>query len=153
MVKRYVSWTDYLNALEITLQDVLKDGADKFTFVAGISRGGLIPATLFSHRLVLPLISIDPNFSFKSPRRGRGLLVDDISDSGNTFSRVIKENADWVNWKVAAPYYKSSTVTLPHYSSTLVSPEEWVVFPYESDFDQPLLSFTERRNGSLLSQS
>lgn len=144
MVKRIIDWSDYLSDLEVVYQQVAKE-LPSFTFVAGPSRGGLIPAVLFSHRLDLPMVIFNPREvgGLNSKCSGMGLLLDDISDSGQTLLSIQKAHPR-VDWVVATPYMKVTTAAPPRYYSKVVKENEWLVFPYELDANFPLTSFSSR---------
>ena len=70
-------------------------------FLVGIGRGGLVPAAYLSHRIAMPLLSVDissgePGFAGELLEKLRGklaageriLIVDDINDSGNTIASL-----------------------------------------------------------------
>ncbi len=116
--------------------------------VAGISRGGLLPALILSHLLKLPLMSID--YSSKSgegddknhtnelplvsPDSGNMLVVDDICDSGKTMKEVVSHFQQYVDTYTAVLYYKFQIKPLvcPDYVwRTLLPDSDWVVFPFE----------------------
>lgn len=70
---------------------------DKFKpqFIIGITRGGLIPATMLSHRLDCPLLTYDPLYDDISKlrcsfERNSILIVDEINDSGTTINSIRK---------------------------------------------------------------
>lgn len=79
------------------------------SYIIGLTRGGLIPATILSHKLDLPLHPL--NISLRDDNRVENklwmcedaiqyksiLIVDDINDSGATF-RTLKEN-----WEKSIP--------------------------------------------------
>lgn len=144
MVKRIISWEDYLADLESVYQQVIKE-ASTFKFVAGPARGGLIPAVMFSHRLDLPIVIFNPREpgGLTAKCIGMGLLLDDISDTGQTLLAIQKANPR-VDWVIATPYTKATTAAPPRYFSKVVKDDEWLVFPYETDPDYPLLSFSSR---------
>ena len=90
--KVYITWEEIESlvddlALELHLKNI------KFTKIHGLSRGGLIPAVLLSHKLSIPYTdSIDENT----------LVVDDICDSGETLVNLIST----INVKTAVLHYK-----------------------------------------------
>src|SRR5687767_14216364 len=70
-------------------------------FLVGIGRGGLVPAAYLSHRVGIPMLSVDissgvPGFAAElvvqlaaKLRTGRRILiVDDINDSGSTLASL-----------------------------------------------------------------
>lgn len=132
-------------------------------FIVGLSRGGLIPATVLSHMTDIPLFPV--KYSSKS---GNGdnknhdnelpaiapwfskdelgepllnvptlLIMDDISDSGNT----LREVSDHYRSKghrvyTAALYYKELTnaVIVPDIIwNTIPEDFDWIIFPWERD--------------------
>lgn len=71
------------------------------TLLVGIGRGGLAPAVFLSHRLALPLVSVDhsakiaefgaalvPVLAARTHAGDRVLLVEDINDSGKTIGEI-----------------------------------------------------------------
>ena len=118
--KIQVSWWD--------MSDIIKDLAEKIPFevplidsIYGIPRGGLIPAVILSHKLGLPLVDII----------GRNtLVVDDMSDSGVTLSKMPGQFT-------AVLFHKPHTSCFtPNVWSRLHEGDEWLVFPWE-EFDSP----------------
>ena len=94
-----------------------------FKSVYGIPRGGLVVAVALSHHLDLPLEIETQDISQDT------LVVDDISDSGNTLC-VLGEKLAFKPI-VAAIFYNKSTRRMPDYA--LREKTEWVVFPWETD--------------------
>ena len=128
------------------------------THVVGIARGGLIPATLIAKHLnVREVISLGlksyndgDDYETREPvpevyqhinqcfqiSRGtsRVLIVDDITDKGNTFnfiSRYLHDMSMAINFYTAALFYKESSTYTPTYTHTEVPDDEWLVFPWE----------------------
>lgn len=84
MDKIYMTWEQFDFAVEHIYDKLLARGKLRdISSVYGIPRGGLPLAVALSHKLQKPLIS-----SEEFMRGGRILLVDDISDSGNTLARL-----------------------------------------------------------------
>ena len=87
--KAYVSWED----IELDVEKIVAQLSD-VDYVVGIPRGGLIIAVMISHRLGIKHMTIDhleklEEFGLDIDKK-RILVVDDISDSGQTLKRVIK---------------------------------------------------------------
>lgn len=116
----------------------------KLNLIVGIARGGLIPATLLSHKLNVPMRVISAR-SYEGTRRtlqkpteiigwepdyrDRGtLFVDDIVDTGETFDAVRRLHP--MAWMI-------SLVTKRPYNQDLffaqVDKDVWVKFPWEGD--------------------
>ena len=117
-----VSWWD--------MSDLIKDLTEKIPLevpladsIYGVPRGGLIPAVMLSHALDLPLVDII----------GRNtLVVDDMSDSGVTLSKMPGQFT-------AVLYHKPHTSCFtPNVWSKLHEGDEWLVFPWEK-FDAPTI--------------
>ena len=120
-----------------------------FTHVIGISRGGLLPATVISYALdtkllVLGLNSYDDggqtdkmelvqDIDFnKLPEDSRLLIVDDKIDTGNTIDYVkerIGNKFKLVRY-VTLFAEKSAKDKVDHYG-VLVPDETWIDFPWE----------------------
>jgi hypothetical protein len=140
--KMILDWPAYLEAIKrIFAQIALKN--EKFDIVVGLSRGGLIPAVMFSHTFNIPMISFNPHLLHVngSPRAPinldispaiirRILIIDDISDSGKTLNKSIKffENCGFIV-KTATVYTNEKTCCIPNF--TLCTMNNWVTFPYE----------------------
>lgn len=72
--------------------------------LVGVGRGGLVPAVYLSHRLNLPMLSIDyssasadaalDDVAARSAAGSRLLIVDDINDSGGTITALRRLLAD-----------------------------------------------------------
>ena len=117
-----VSWWD--------MSDLIKDLTEKIPLevpladsIYGVPRGGLIPAVMLSHALDLPLVDTI----------GRNtLVVDDMSDSGVTLSKMPGQFT-------AVLYHKPHTSCFtPNVWSKLHEGDEWLVFPWEK-FDAPTI--------------
>tara|TARA_Y100000310_G_scaffold314613_1_gene364152 strand:+ start:280 stop:801 length:522 start_codon:yes stop_codon:yes gene_type:complete len=128
-----------------------------FKHIIGISRGGLIPATLLSKYLNVrevlsvgirsyedgdnyasrqskPLVYQDILYSAPQIFRGEPvLLVDDISDKGNTFKYIVDKikSAGHVELYTASIFIKDKTTYRPDFYEKKLPDNEWVIFPWE----------------------
>ena len=99
-----LSWSD-IEALSIAIADEIAAAHGPFdadTLVVGVSRGGLIPATLVAHRLGLRKVGALGLMSYSDGVDGEqgamvrygaaperpALIIDDIIDSGRTLEAV-----------------------------------------------------------------
>jgi xanthine phosphoribosyltransferase len=131
----------------------IKDAAHILTYqaalhevslVIGIARGGLIPATMLSHNLNVPMVNIsatsymgrvkmetvkldiNENVLRAALKAGsKALIVDDIIDSGDTFREL---HSTFPDAKYASLVTKRHTTAF-HYIR--VPKEVWVKFPWE----------------------
>jgi len=89
MVKsQYVSWNEIENTVQVISNKILKSSKN-FSSITTISRGGLIPSRLLADLLGIEKIFVDQNIISSD-----SLFVDDIFDSGKTFSDVISRVKD-----------------------------------------------------------
>lgn len=122
-------------------------------FVIGIGRGGLVPAVFISHRLNLPMLSIDhsskePGFAdellgkvaAKSAAGTKLLFIDDINDSGGTIDyirRILAQNGcDHGNLRFAVLLNNlRSKVEVDYWSQVIdrAADKRWFVFPWEAE--------------------
>ena len=89
MVKsQYVSWNEIEKTVQIISNKISKSSKN-FSSITTISRGGLIPSRLLADSLGIEKIFVDQNIISSD-----SLFVDDIFDSGKTFSDVISKVKD-----------------------------------------------------------
>jgi len=131
--------------------DLVRAGAWQPDFVVGIGRGGLVPAVYISHRLGLPMLSIDhsarvPGFAeellgkvAQKSADTRLLFVDDINDSGGTLDEIrhlLTNNGCHVdNLRFATLLTNSrSRASVDYWSRTIdrAVDKRWFVFPWEA---------------------
>jgi len=111
-----VSWEYYEHLVDKVYNKIPKN---KYGNIAGIPRGGLIPAVMLSHKMDIPLIDLE--YVEKDT-----LIVDDICDTGITLEKVKK-------YDVATIFLRRTSQTKPKYYSELLYGDEWILFPYEID--------------------
>ena len=90
--------------------------------IYGIPRGGLPLAVKLSHLLELPLV-LNPKQIGKNT-----LVVDDISDTGETLFKLLK---DKMPFGVVTLFLKRTSKFKPIFHCRKVD-KEWVVFPWET---------------------
>ena len=89
MVKsQYVSWNEIEKTVQIISNKISKSSKN-FSSITTISRGGLIPSRLLADSLDIKKIFVDQNIISSD-----SLFVDDIFDSGKTFSDVMSKATD-----------------------------------------------------------
>jgi len=141
-----VSWKQ-LHDLTNQLADKIAADNHKIDLIVGIARGGLTISHIVSDFLQLSVASftissykdlVQQELSEITYHVGANLsgkhilLIDDISDTGKTFTRGIhylKElGAEQVT--TASPFIRVGSTYLPNYH-ILEMKDEWVVFPYD----------------------
>jgi len=85
---QYVSWNEIENIVQILSNKIFKYSKN-FSSITTISRGGLIPSRLLADSLGIEKIFVDQNIISSD-----SLFVDDIFDSGKTFSDVMSKTTD-----------------------------------------------------------
>lgn len=112
--KIILSWEDVTELVNVLCEKITHD-LPNIDSVYGIPRGGLIPATLVSHKLNLPYSNVMlPNT----------LVIDDICDSGVTIRDSIGVNT-------ATLYYKPNDIAKPTIFAEEIITSKWVIFPWE----------------------
>lgn len=148
-------WTDIKDACQ-ALASEIRDQQLDINYVVGVTRGGLAPAVVISHMLDIPTIPVsysshtgkgDNKFydddlpdlqsiidkEQRLPGKPAILIVDDISDSGETFADLHKIYME--------RGHKVYTLTLYHKEGSVFSPDfiwqqipkdaGWITFPWE----------------------
>lgn len=152
---RFLSWNDIIAAISSNIR-VLRAYNYHPRQIVGIARGGLIPATMMSHALKVPLRTINVRSyndvhdqldsvhvtnsttgkllvmdDLESLNNVHTLFVDDLWDSGNTHQALssLFPNAVFTNL-----YYKDRgdrSHFIVNYPGQPLDKDKWVVFPWE----------------------
>mgnify|MGYP003630627082 CR=1 FL=1 len=96
-------------------------------FVTGIPRGGLIPAVLVSHKFKIPYIGLEAAKTLPGALKKEVLVLDDISDSGNTLKQIERHN--FITATLAVRY---NSLYIPTYIGTTIRDDHWLEFPWEN---------------------
>ena len=155
MKKVYYSW----DHIDIACTDIYKDiVSDSFKpdLIIGLTRGGLVPATILSHKFDVPMdtikLSLRDHISKGGLYKDYGLpqanilIVDDINDTGATIKHLkeVWEHNLMTNWyelwhkKVRFATIVdnvSSQARVDYRYITINKAEEdvWIVYPWEKD--------------------
>ena len=118
--KVYVSWKDLEEFIDSLIEEMNKQNF-KPTGVYGIPRGGLIPATLISYKLDIPLLM----------NASKGcLIVDDFADSGRTLLHFTENDTQFNKYFIATMFYHERSIVKPNYYKFMKN-DKWIVFPWE----------------------
>ena len=116
-----IEWSDVEDLVDI-LAEGIANNIDGIKFIHGLSRGGLIPAVMLSHKLNIPMTEVPHTYG-----SWQVLIVDDIADSGHTL-----RHWDMNGYQTAVLHYKPKTSkTIPTIWSTQHETGEWIVYPWE----------------------
>ena len=86
--EQHVSWSE-IDLLIEQLYDLILKSKRKFSSIATLSRGGLVPSRLLADHLGIEKIFVDEKVISTD-----SLVVDDIFDSGKTFDKVVSKSED-----------------------------------------------------------
>jgi len=148
--KQYYSYDEIHKFCEV-LAHRLK--GSHFDSVVGVSRGGLVPATIIAeymnvrHLRTVGVHSYQLNgmstggkavlYQSCSPYlSGRVLVIDDISDTGNTFKFLkdhFSKNNSIDEIVTCSLFVRRSSSFIPDYYHTDIIGKDWIVFPWEPD--------------------
>ncbi|PJJ55750.1 phosphoribosyltransferase [Compostimonas suwonensis] len=147
--REILAWDDFATASRDLARTVLASGFAPDVVIA-IARGGLLLAGAISYalgtkncgsinvefytgvdeRLPEPVLSA-PMLDAPALAGKRVLIVDDVSDSGETLAlvvRLLRESADEV--RTATLYTKPRTILVPDF--TWRTTDRWIVFPWSA---------------------
>lgn len=125
-----LSWDEYIKDAEKFVEGLKNTmNFSKCAGVHGKPRGGLFLGMLASHRLGLPYLLNPPFISYYEDKNWY-LVVDDICESGNTFS-ILAEQYRPYQIKFASLYRRHSAKFNPDYAFKVIETDDWIVFPYE----------------------
>ena len=135
MVKsQYVSWNEIEKTVQIISNKISKSSKN-FSSITTISRGGLIPSRLLADSLDIEKIFVDQKIISSD-----SLFVDDIFDSGKTFSDVILKVSDSTKFTFVTLFARRGM----NFPEQLIYGEKtldnsYVVFPWDKlEFEKSL---------------
>tara|TARA_R110000744_G_scaffold202427_1_gene321323 strand:- start:749 stop:1201 length:453 start_codon:yes stop_codon:yes gene_type:complete len=142
---------DEINFYARTIADRLKE--EGITHVVGLARGGLIPATIMSYVLDVPLLSYAISSYENTTKTDKFkvhqfvhfndlkslkeadphvLVVDDICDTGETMQYIwSKLTLANIKAKCTTIFTKEKHKEFLHHYGLVVSDDKWIVFPWE----------------------
>lgn len=136
--KLYLSWEwvdEQINAIGEKLERF-----PQLEFIAGIPRGGLIPAVMMSHAFDIKYISYSSARMLPGELKKKTLVVDDISDTGLTIKEADKEG-----FFTATLCLRAGTSTVPTFVGEQVYDDRWLVFPWEKLDSIPMQDYLNEK--------
>ena len=148
--KKYYDYVEIHNFCEDL---AIKLKGKKFDSVVGVSRGGLIPATIMAEYMNVRELRTVGVRSYQLNGIGMGkrdtevlyqscspylygdvLLIDDIADTGETFHFLLdhfKRNKNINKIITCSVFVRRSSNYVPDYYAKDIVGNEWIVFPWE----------------------
>ena len=125
--KTFISWSEIDKLLD-DIERQIKESGEKFEMIAGVTRGGLIPAVMLSHRLDLPMMAITTEDAILPISLAKKtLIVDEIYDTGKTIKGLKQVNP---MTQFAVLYHNVGLDQLEFYGKKMRL-DNWLVFPWE----------------------
>ncbi|WP_028329448.1 phosphoribosyltransferase [Brachyspira alvinipulli] len=122
-----VSWADIDDAVEVLAKQI-EESNIHYEVIYGLARGGLVPAVMLSHRLKIPMVlNMEEVWRLKVKNKN-SLIVDDISDTGETLRYFDDQKFD-----IATLFVREHTSKIkPKYSYKNINHDNWLLFPWET---------------------
>ena len=130
MNKVYITWNQVNKLL-----DKIHEQAKDIDYVAGIPRGGIILAVLYSHRFGVQYME---NPSNHYPHL---LILDDIADTGETLKKWKEELH--VPYYATLHYKRSSCIEPDFYGRKMIKEDNWIVYPWERKDSKTIQNYLE----------
>ena len=132
--KKYIIWEDIDKQVSNLASQINSNTGIEVDYVVGIPRGGLILAVMLSHKLGIKHMTVDylekleedimmPNFDIN---KRKILIVDDISDSGQTLKTYKQQGHTTATLDV-----RNTTITKPDFYCNWLENTDWIVYPWE----------------------
>ena len=157
MKKLWYDWKEMRRDVNTLCRDITLDKFDPQVIV-GISRGGLLPGVMMSHWLQKPFKPVKaalrdfPEWEDYLPKKTdeRVLIVDDICDSGETFTRMKSYiKGPRLNQPMELPtevrfaslWWNNECDFEPHYYAQECAKDSediWIHFPWEHWWNTPV---------------
>tara|TARA_R100001126_G_scaffold45295_1_gene25630 strand:- start:196 stop:603 length:408 start_codon:yes stop_codon:yes gene_type:complete len=116
-------WDDIEDLVDVLSAKIPEDTK----YIYGLTRGGLIPAVMLSHKLNIPMITSPQELASSTIMNVTRniLIVDDIADSGFTLKA-------WSRYPTAVLHYKPHTSdVVPDLWAVEHKTDDWIVYPWE----------------------
>lgn len=123
--KEKYSWSDYNYDVRVILKFIKNKGLI-INAIYGIPKGGLILGVHLANILNIPLITTEKEFR-RLVKYEKILVVDDVSDSGITFSKI----PDIDKCYTASLCIKKGTKFIPDIWCNKYEQDVWIVYEWE----------------------
>ena len=152
MDKLIYTWEQQIEDTNLICEKITEDNF-KPDVIVGISRGGLIPGVMISHKLNIPFKPVHastrdfPHWENYLPKShdSKVLIVDDICDSGETFVRLSNYIIENINHecevRFSALWWNNECDFEPHYYTQDIAKDTspvWIFFPHENWWERSI---------------
>ena len=144
-----LEWLDVCNLVD-SIHEQTQDSDNKNIGVIGISRGGLIPAVLLSHKKTNSTVFSVGVKSYQGTNRAGDTiyqipdmeqlqkldtiyLIDDICDTGLTFKNLLNKTFKNLPVQTVSLLYRKNSIYVPNVFGQVILDENWRVFPWEKE--------------------
>ena len=144
-----LDWSE-ISILINTVHEKTREWDDENIGIIGITRGGLIPAVLLSHKKPNSTVLTVGIKSYNGTNRGQDTiyqhpdydylkqfktiyLVDDICDTGLTFKNLIQKTFKGLEIKTLSLLYRKNNIFTPSVFGQVILDENWRIFPWEKE--------------------
>lgn len=144
----YVSWNRFYGLCGILHRRIRKSGFEP-DFIVGIARGGYMPARVladFFGLMDLAAVKIEHYHGLRRSRQAivrhplveditgrRVLVVDDVSDSGDTFDvlfRHLRGSGEPAELRTAVLHHKQTSSYAPDFHARRIIKWRWIIYPW-----------------------
>jgi len=125
--KVFYSW-EWLDKTVMELGETILSSNTNIEYIAGVPRGGLIPAVMLSHYMNKKFKPYNEVLEMTNGQRKKVLVVDDISDTGETLYK-----AETFGFQTATLTVRYSTIFIPDFYGDKIEDDRWLVFPWERE--------------------
>jgi len=125
--KVFYSW-EWLDKTVMELGETILSSNTNIEYITGVPRGGLIPAVMLSHYMNKKFKPYNEVLEMTNGQRKKVLVVDDISDTGETLYK-----AETFGFQTATLTVRYSTIFIPDFYGDKIEDDRWLVFPWERE--------------------
>ena len=125
--KVFYSW-EWLDKTVMELGETILSSNTDIEYITGVPRGGLVPAVMLSHYMNKKFKPYNEVLEMTNGQRKKVLVVDDISDTGETLYK-----AETFGFQTATLTVRYSTIFIPDFYGDKIEDDRWLVFPWERE--------------------
>jgi hypothetical protein len=126
-LEQNVSWSEIESMIKI-LAKKISNSSRTYSSISTLSRGGLIPSRLLADHLGIKKIHVD-----KKTISSNSLFVDDIFDTGDTFTKILPKVNDPSKFTFVTLFARRGKICPKQliYAKKTINKGGYVVFPWD----------------------